>query len=125
MESNRHFEGVIDAEVDRIVGELRLGWRIGMCQVPAGFHMSIADDDGKDPKREELGCPRHFGCEDRWEDNETVVEMAVGWIDRRRRKGVVRSGAGSRVVVYESLQSLEINRRELGEPIDRPDGPGV
>lgn len=124
MESNRHFEGVIDAEVDRTVGELRLGWRIGMCQVPADFHMLIAGDDGKDP-REELGCPKHFGCEDRWEDNETVVERAVGWIGRQRRKGVVRSGAGSRVVVYESLQSLEINRRELGEPIDRPDGPGV
>lgn len=82
MESNRHFEGVIDAEAGRTVGELRLGWRIGMCQVPAGFHMSIAGGDDKDPKREELGCPRHFGYEDRWGDNETVVERAVGWIGR-------------------------------------------
>lgn len=65
MESNRRFEGVADAEVGRIVGELRLGWRIGMCPVPVDCHMSIAGDDGRDRKREELGCPRYFDCEDR------------------------------------------------------------
>ena len=50
-ESNRLFEVVVDAEVDMTVDELQLGWRIGMCQVPVGCHMSIAGDDGKDPKR--------------------------------------------------------------------------
>lgn len=95
MESNRRFEGVLDAEADRIVDELGpLGWRNGMCQVPVGCHMSIAGDDGRDPKREELGFPRRSGCEGRWGDNEAVVERAVGWIGRRRRKGAVRSGAG-------------------------------
>lgn len=116
-ESNRHSEGVVD-EVDRIAGEIRLGWHIGMCQVPVGCHMSIAGDDGRDPKREGLGCPRRSGCEDRWEDNEAVVAVAVAvvkavdWFGRRRRMEAVRSGVGSEVVVCESLQSLEKNRRK-------------
>lgn len=117
MESSRRFEGVVAAQVDRIVGELLLGWRIGMCPVPVGFHMSIAGDDGRGPKRE-LDCPRHSGCEDHWKDNETVVERAVGWIGRRRRKGAVHSVADSGFVMGGSLQALEKNRRKLGEPRD-------
>lgn len=105
MESNRRSGGGVD-EVDRTVGELRLGWRIGTCQVPVGCHMSIVDDDGRDPKREQLDCLRRSGYEDRWEGNEAVVERVVDLIGRRRRKGAIHSGADSGVGVGGSLPDL-------------------
>lgn len=105
-ESNRRSGGGVDEEVGRTVGELRLGWRNGKCQVPVGCHMSIAGDDGRDPKREQLDYLRRSGYEDHWEDNEAVVERVVDWIGRRRRKGAVHSEADSGVGVGGSLPDL-------------------
>lgn len=57
----------------KIVDELLLRWRIGMCRV-VGYRRLIVGDCGRDPMMAEAGCLARSGYEDRFEE----IEEGVG-----------------------------------------------